>query len=239
MRPRAKNLVRRCLTTVTLYLLSGILLSVAVAWIAPAVGPTHALTTADMAAIERDGLHLAVMSSHGGSWAVLRFITYPDEEQARWSASHGWRDEISTRPIPCWANTSLDANASELRFAPAVLDATLTISAVGWPSLCLKGTQMRLMTNGGPARLSDEGLLRLGNQVMLCFLPVWPGLLLNSVVFGASLFVGRWGVRAFIRRVRSSRNRCPSCGYDRRGLVGDADAKCPECGTVPGKSSSL
>jgi hypothetical protein len=27
--------------------------------------------------------------------------------------------------------------------------------------------------------------------------------------------------------------RCEVCGYDRRGLVGGADAKCPECGTVP------
>jgi hypothetical protein len=30
------------------------------------------------------------------------------------------------------------------------------------------------------------------------------------------------------RRVRSARGRCPSCGYDRRGLA--ADAACPECG---------
>jgi hypothetical protein len=29
--------------------------------------------------------------------------------------------------------------------------------------------------------------------------------------------------------------RCRKCGYDRRGL--SADAKCPECGTVPGRAA--
>jgi hypothetical protein len=35
-------------------------------------------------------------------------------------------------------------------------------------------------------------------------------------------------VRAVRRRLAG---RCPKCGYDRRGIA--ADAKCPECGTVP------
>jgi hypothetical protein len=34
-----------------------------------------------------------------------------------------------------------------------------------------------------------------------------------------------------IRARRRGRDTCRSCGYDRRGLA--ADAKCPECGTVP------
>jgi hypothetical protein len=34
-------------------------------------------------------------------------------------------------------------------------------------------------------------------------------------------------------RRRFGPGRCVSCGYDRRGLVGGADAKCPECGTPP------
>jgi hypothetical protein len=43
-----------------------------------------------------------------------------------------------------------------------------------------------------------------------------------------------WGSE--VRRRRAVRaGSCPSCGYDRRGLVGGADVKCPECGTVPTK----
>jgi hypothetical protein len=34
-------------------------------------------------------------------------------------------------------------------------------------------------------------------------------------------------------RRRSGPNACNKCGYDRSGLVGGADTKCPECGTFP------
>jgi hypothetical protein len=34
---------------------------------------------------------------------------------------------------------------------------------------------------------------------------------------------------------RTELGQCPECGYDRRGLA--ADAKCPECGTVPAPPS--
>jgi hypothetical protein len=37
----------------------------------------------------------------------------------------------------------------------------------------------------------------------------------------------------YVDRRRFGPGRCTKCGYDRRGLVGGADAKCPECGTVP------
>jgi hypothetical protein len=48
------------------------------------------------------------------------------------------------------------------------------------------------------------------------------------------LAVAAWGGMA-ARRLRRRRvlGHCISCGYDRRSLVGGADAKCPECGTVP------
>jgi hypothetical protein len=40
------------------------------------------------------------------------------------------------------------------------------------------------------------------------------------------------------RRSKGLPERCARCGYDRRGLMGGADAKCPECGTVPGVARS-
>ena len=56
-------------------------------------------------------------------------------------------------------------------------------------------------------------------------LPLWLPLLMTGI--GGGLL---WK-----SELRSERKRraglCPSCGYDRRGLA--ADAKCPECGTVP------
>jgi hypothetical protein len=40
-------------------------------------------------------------------------------------------------------------------------------------------------------------------------------------------------ISAIRRRRRVKAGVCPGCRYDRRGLT--ADAKCPECGTVPAK----
>ena len=42
-----------------------------------------------------------------------------------------------------------------------------------------------------------------------------------------------WHLDALARRNRAKLNLCPKCGYDRTGLVGGKDAKCPECGAVP------
>jgi hypothetical protein len=51
--------------------------------------------------------------------------------------------------------------------------------------------------------------------------------LYTAIAFGLSC--AATGIRGVLRR---KAHRCPACGYDRRGLVGGADAKCPECGSV-------
>jgi rubrerythrin len=51
-----------------------------------------------------------------------------------------------------------------------------------------------------------------------------------------ALFVlAKAGVRSAVARIRGDRTRCPSCGYARTGL--SADARCPECGQPPAKTS--
>jgi hypothetical protein len=59
--------------------------------------------------------------------------------------------------------------------------------------------------------------------------PLWPGVAILSLL----------AAFAWITEIRMSRllgaARCSCCGYDRRGLP--ADAKCPECGTVPAPAS--
>ena len=46
-----------------------------------------------------------------------------------------------------------------------------------------------------------------------------------------------WRLDTLARR-RAKLNLCPKCGYDRTGLVGGEDAKCPECGSVAAVSGS-
>lgn len=69
----------------------------------------------------------------------------------------------------------------------------------------------------------------LAGAILLPYLPYWPGLLADTLFYGvlfASLhqFVG-WGRRARRRR----RGLCVGCGYDMAGI----DGVCPECGNTP------
>ncbi len=61
--------------------------------------------------------------------------------------------------------------------------------------------------------------------------PVWPGLILDSLVAAVAwgaVFVGVRGVwRVTLGKRRSVQGSCPKCGYD---LKGDLEAGCPECG---------
>lgn len=55
--------------------------------------------------------------------------------------------------------------------------------------------------------------------------PLWPFAILAAIP--ACVL---W-VRTAKGRARAVAGRCPTCGYDRRGLA--ADAACPECGSKP------
>lgn len=70
----------------------------------------------------------------------------------------------------------------------------------------------------------------------LPLLPIIPGLLIDSALYGGVLFGAAWLVHTGLRRLRLRPSTCGTCGYDHRGLP--ADAVCPECGrstqgTVP------
>jgi hypothetical protein len=60
-------------------------------------------------------------------------------------------------------------------------------------------------------------------------LPLWVPLVVCGLPAGLA-----WR-RIVHRRRRASVGLCSECGYERRGLVGGADTKCPECGTVPAR----
>ncbi len=57
--------------------------------------------------------------------------------------------------------------------------------------------------------------------------PLWPGIAINTVFYGAILWLLVPGPFALRRYVRRRRGRCITCGYDLRGAF---DEGCPECG---------
>jgi hypothetical protein len=117
--------------------------------------------------------------------------------------------------------------------------------ARGWPALALwcqihyerssplaaSPAQVRWVVLGGIQLPTPPSTRPLGDLRALPWRPVWSGIAIDTVMYGAA-----WGLVLFVPRsmrrlLRSRRGRCPSCGYDCRGLA--ADAKCPECGGAP------
>jgi hypothetical protein len=113
---------------------------------------------------------------------------------------------------------------------------------VGWPCHALSA-RLRYETphyfsarRNDPAITVHDGILVLpqrwqGSGRVLPYRPVLRGFLIDVSVYSGALLCLTWGTRGVRRLARGMRGECRSCGYDRRGLA--ADAKCPECGTVP------
>lgn len=112
---------------------------------------------------------------------------------------------------------------------------------VGWPLPCLRywildtGGWNRSgfwWTKGPPftiARGWSVGSTSAGplDPRVIPLEPIWSGLLLNTLVFGAAFLAFGTGLSMLRARGRRRANRCVSCGYPLGEL-----ACCPECGTA-------
>jgi hypothetical protein len=109
--------------------------------------------------------------------------------------------------------------------------------ASGWPMLCVEGR----IEYTSPRTYDYIGILTsprflpppTAETGYLCYLPRWPGLLIDSLINGTILTlvvlaIGTLG-RKLIAHNRRRRNLCPTCAYDLRHTA--ADQPCPECGT--------
>ncbi len=88
--------------------------------------------------------------------------------------------------------------------------------------------------HGSSSMLKDQGALELPQWLgfrpgtTLPYLPIWPGLIANTVFWG-----GAWWCALFVpamvrKRRRIKRGQCPACGYDLS--ANPAGTPCPECG---------
>ena len=103
----------------------------------------------------------------------------------------------------------------------------------GWP---LKSLAAVVVESRRPpaVKYSEQELIggiglnwRSGGGPILPYLPVWRGLIVNTVLYGAMfwLMFASWPVGR--RLIRSRRGLCLWCGYDLHGTEHD---RCPECG---------
>lgn len=112
--------------------------------------------------------------------------------------------------------------------------AQIMIVEQGFPFRATWGWERLFSRPGGGRRsgnFDDGGMLRLnlGHAAFrLTYLPLWPGLLANTVIFGGAWYLVIAGV-SYTKRRPPARGRaaCPACGHWRVGM--EAFALCPQC----------
>lgn len=107
--------------------------------------------------------------------------------------------------------------------------------AAGWPWLAvverwsstgsgsptpIAAMELSLRATAGPNPLA---------RTTLAFMPVWPGFLMDVMLYGLAWTVVIAGAILVRRKVRAAAGKCESCGYDSRGLKCGV---CPECGNA-------
>lgn len=104
--------------------------------------------------------------------------------------------------------------------------------AYGWPALCLYWWgryeyDERALHAHGAINLTPNARASEQAYVVLPVLPLWRGLAIDTVFYGAILYALGPGLLTLRARRRMSAGRCPKCGH---ALLGEFEAGCAECG---------
>lgn len=107
--------------------------------------------------------------------------------------------------------------------------------AAGWPRLALWKRHLHGVARGIPIQRS-HGAMKIAkfqqtDDQSLPYLPIWPGLIFNTIFWGAAWFIilapTFCSLAALKRHRRRRRGLCARCRYDLRGIN---SPNCPECG---------
>ena len=107
-------------------------------------------------------------------------------------------------------------------------DLLVVDESYGWP-----GYALEFSFSIEPDRSDDSlwtlhhGAWNIAEGLYLPVRPIFPGFIINTVLYAAIWFVLIFGWRAHLRLVRRWQGYCPMCKYDVRG---DMEQGCPECG---------
>lgn len=110
--------------------------------------------------------------------------------------------------------------------------------ARGWPEPAMCHETLLETDGAGTFAWSTQcGLPLKGDQgkadrLVLPLRPIWPGFAVDTLLYGAVVFM-LYCVPGMVREaVRRHRGACARCGYDVRGSTGSV---CPECGASEGE----
>ncbi len=204
--------MRRAWKRVGIYLLIGLIVNVAIAWMIPTV--------------LRGNWFNAKYDIEGQSWPV--------SVPADWPPAEYWSSMSAVGYDGVTAMANLDDLARTRRLDPSVVLYVATRHAYGLPFHAMTARQLQTQ-QGRSIREVDEGPFYRGFAVGLlhypapyrriALFPLWPGCIANTLIYGLLA----WLVVSAARRWRMARRRksrlCPTCGYDYANLD-----VCPECG---------
>lgn len=116
------------------------------------------------------------------------------------------------------------------------------VTRAGWPTHCLEGASYDETFTGGRNRMAiwelpaSIGSFKVPGTHRLPLRPIWPGLIKDTVFWGAIAWLVIAAASRLRRRWRLGHGLCPVCAYDLRAMAGaSGDVTCPECATsVPG-----
>jgi hypothetical protein len=105
----------------------------------------------------------------------------------------------------------------------------LAVFDAGYPFYALRSWAR---TSDAPSGFEIHGVqVGTGERALFPILPLWPGLLLDVLLYSTATYLVCFGA-GFVRRYRRrARGHCPSCNYDLSGLP--PGSPCPECAARP------
>jgi hypothetical protein len=154
---------------------------------------------------------------------------------------------IETRGADEWcfmAATERRASAQSDAIAKPVRTFDAAVFTVGWPLHCLRGWTLTEITYPPrtPSKVDSRSVHTFdipmpfaAASLRMPTLPLWPGLVADTLFYAAILLGIVRGPRLVRRWMWGRTGKCTKCGYDTRGLTSNT---CPECGSnVPPRSA--
>jgi len=244
----------RRLTKLAMSLLLGAAINVAVAWAGALLIRVDGLSS------EEAGWFLA--DQYGGPRVWITSLDRIGAVRHVIQFSHEWPINVSEQDghlFPKWSRGAEPRRIDTMKeTAPhEPIDDLLVEDARGWPMLSLhceyvialavdnqtlyvRGVSGGIAVHKGSNAPMAPGTIEIRSRILrstaLPLRPIWPGFLLNTLLYAAIcglLFAAPLAAR---RGHRRRRGRCIRCGCDLRDRPDDA-AACPECGGVTGSSS--